>query len=489
MSRTVVVGGGLAGISAALALRDRGHDVTLVERRPFIGGKAFSFEDASSGHSIDNGQHAFLSAYRNTLTLLDRLGTRSLVAFQSHLEMVFLEPGGQASRFAAQKVPAPAHLLAALLRLGTLSPGDRLATVAPALRLLALDGEGRRALDGQSFAAWLARSGQSPRAIRAFWEPLALAAVNGSPGEISAYMALQVLALGFLGSERTSRLGFATRGLSALVEPFEPVFSKLGGRVLTGREVRDVRAGSAEARWSLVLRDGGELLADDVVLAVPPWRLEGLMSRDLVEGAGLGTIGNLRMSPIISIQITLDRPVVPYDVVALLDSPIHWVFSTGRMRSDAPAGALALTISSAAKLAALPQAEIGRIAQAELARFFPPVVQAQVHACRVIKEMDATLACEPGSDGLRPEPTTRLPGLFVAGSWTRTGLPGTLEGAVISGLAAAEAIERERGQVCSLVQPLPEPGGLGALLRWVRGGVQRSPGSRNGYREIMQSGS
>ena len=468
--RTVVVGGGFAGLAAATALADLGHEVHLVERRPFVGGKAFSFDDPVAGHAVDNGQHAFLSAYRNTLTLLERWGAGGLVAFGPRLEMFFMAAPGRAQRFAATGLPAPAHLMGALLRFEALSLQERVAMVRPALALLSLDAAGRRELDRTSFAVWLSRHGQSRQAVRAFWEPLALAAVNGPPQEVSAYMALQVLALGFLGSERTSRLGFATQGLSTLVEPFAPYFTARGGTLVTGREVRAVReAGdpSSALRWEVAFRDGAILAADAVVLAVPTWRLARLLDAQLRQRAGLAAIEGLASSPIVSIQMVLDRSVVEHEAVALLDSPIHWVFAAGRLRSDAPPGALALTVSAGRELASSPQAEVAAIARRELERFFPAARQAQVLACRVIKEMDATVSCAPGSEALRPPQETALAGLAVAGAWTRTGLPGTIEGAVMSGLLAVEAIERERGQARKLVQALPEPGGVARIARWL----------------------
>ncbi|MBU6429302.1 MAG: FAD-dependent oxidoreductase, partial [Cyanobacteria bacterium REEB65] len=299
--------------------------------------------------------------------------------------------------------------------------------------------------------------------IRAFWEPLVLAAVNGPPEEVSAYVALQILVHGFLAGQRQSRLGFATSGLSDLFGTVEAYLTARGGQLLQGKEVASV-APEATGFWQVVLRGGERLEAEALIMAVPPWRLSRCFSGDLLNRAGLARGAALATAPIVSLQVVFDRPIVRHEVTALLDSPLHWVFAAGRIRKDAPSGALSLTASASRQLAAMAPEDVRELALAELERYWPHAREAKVLGCHVIKELDATIACEPGVEALRPVAATGVRGLFVAGAWTRTGLPGTIEGATISGLRAAEALEAERGMTCSLVQPLPEPSRLTRLL-------------------------
>lgn len=459
---TLVIGGGFAGLAAATHLAERGEPVTLLEARSFVGGKVYSFEDPESGHAVDNGQHAFLDGYRNTRALLARWKTDHLLEFQPDLGFTF-RSGHRAMPFRCAPWPAPLHLAWPLLSFQAIGWRDRLAMGRVAIALLSMPPAERRRLDGCSFHDWLRAQGQGEAAIASFWEPLALAAVNGAPGEISCYAALQVLAAGFLTSRAGSRFGFATQGLSALYEGVEPFLAARGGQLRRGQRVERIER-TDDSRWRAWLVGHDPLEAPRVILAVPPSVLGRILPPELVEATPFREARRLTTSPIVSIQLTYDRAIADRPVTALLDSPIHWVFDAARLRGDAPEGALSLVVSGASRWLAVPNDRIAAIARDELARHFPAARTAQILACRVIKEAHATIACAPGSDSWRPGPEPGPPGLFLAGAWTATGLPATIEGAVISGLRAVEALEARRGRACRLVQDVEQPDFLAAAL-------------------------
>ena len=465
MTRTLVVGGGFAGLAAATALADRGHQVTLAERRAFLGGKACSYFDPEAGYALDNGQHAFLWGYRNTRKLLRRWGSEDLLGFPPTLDLSF-RLGEVEAPFRCVKMPAPFHLLWPLATFRALPWQDRLAMVRPAWSLLSMSQGDRLKLEGVRFADWLKFHGQSERSLQVFWEVLSLAAINGSAERISAYPAMQVLSQGFLGASQASRFGYAKRALSSLYARFPNYLSDRGGALLLGHGVRALRAG-VDAPWLATFHDGQELGFDAAILAVPPGHLSKLLPSELQDRPWFRDAAILRQAPIVSVQLTLDRPIPLRPVTALLDSPLHWIFHAGALREDAPSGALSLVVSGAHAWAGRSREAIAAIALAELKRFFPAAQDARILSCRVFKELEATLDCLPGSEALRPSAITGVSGLYLAGAWTATSLPSTVEGAVMSGLKAVEVLEAANGRSCALVETLDRSDPLIHLFRGI----------------------
>jgi len=426
-ARLVVCGGGLAGVAAACEGAARGAEVTLVERRPFLGGKAFSFRDPGSGREIDNGQHVFLGCCHAYIGLLRLLGTAGQATLQRRLHAPVRDRAGREGVLAAVPAPAPLHMAPSLAAYPHLGRREKASAARLLLALGRLGADDLARLDEQSFASFLRGAGQSEGAIARFWDLIVLPTCNDRSDRVSAALAAFVFREGFLRTARGSAIGYARVGLTRLVDPAARVFlAARGGRVLDGRAVAEVGAGGVR------LADGEELAADGVVIALPPTRAGEVAPAALPEGVGLG------VSPIVNVHVWYDRPVMDRPFTAVVDSMAQWVFNRTAMGgSDDPGQHLAVSISGAREEVEVPRAELAARVRAELAHLFPAAGRARVEATAVVKEPEATFAAAPGSAGRRPGPRTPLEGVALAGAWTDTGWPATMEGAVRSGIRAA----------------------------------------------------
>jgi hydroxysqualene dehydroxylase len=447
--RVVVIGGGFAGMAAAIALQERRHQVTLLERRGVLGGRATSVTDALSGEDVDNGTHLMIAGYRETLDLIRRAGASDLLLVQDRLRLEYRDDRGW-SALECPKVAAPFHLLLGLLGL-RLPWAARMA----ALRF-GLAARFGRAPAGITLAEWLRRTGQGPDARRLLWDPLATAILNETPERASALLFYNVFREAFLSGHDAARLVFLRRGYGALHERLAGYFEGRGGRVhrralAEAIETSDGRVSGVAYTQRAETRDERRLGkrslrsrvdADAVVAAVPWSALPALLPgelRQLPPFAGLAGLGG---SPIVSVEMWLDRVVVDRVMAGLRDSEMEWVFDKGRLygRDGAPQH-LAFIVSAARRSLDRPNAELVASAEAALRRYFPAMKEAAVTRSLVMREPEATFACGPEAEALRPGPDTPLPGLFLAGDWTATGLPATIEGAVRSGRAAARRVE------------------------------------------------
>lgn len=444
-----MVGGGFAGLQAAIALQEHRHQVVLLERRGILGGRATSFRDALSGEDVDNGTHLMLGAYTATLELLRHAGALDLVRTQDNLRLDYVDGKGPTA-LVCPPLAAPLHLLAGLLSL-------RLPWRArwDALRL-GLSVRFRQAPRG-TLAEAFARSRQSPAARRLLWDPLATAILNETPERAAAALFWNVYREAFLSDHRASRLVFLSAGWAQLHRRLAAYFEGRGGvvkrralvqavEVEQGR-VRGIRyTQSAEERAAIQQGQRaleGRLEVDAVVLAVPWSAVGGLLPEAWRGEAPFEGLGRLEASPIVSVEMWLDRVVVEPAMVGLRDSEVEWVFDKGRLfdRNGAPQH-LAFIVSAARRSLSQPNAELVGIAESALRRSFPAMKQAQVLRSHVLREPAATFACTPEAEKLRPGVVTPIAGLYLAGDWTDTGLPATIEGAVRSGLAAAHALDR-----------------------------------------------
>lgn len=428
--RVVVCGGGLAGIAAACEAAGRGAEVTLVERRPFLGGRAFSFTDAGTGHEVDNGQHVFMGCCPAYIDLLRMLGTGGDTVLQRRLDAPVRDRAGRRGALRAAPLPPPLHLAPGFARYRHLTVRERAGALGPLLELARMDPPRRAGLDGVSFGEWLADRGQGARAIARFWDLIVLPTCNDRSDRVSAALAAFVLQEGFLRTTRGSAIGWATVGLTRLVDPAtERLLARHGGRVVRGREVAEVERGRVR------LRDGGSLAADGVVLALPPGRAHAVAPAALPSDPDLGS------SPIVSAHVWYDRPVMDERFTAVIDSPVQWVFNRSAMTGATADGHhVAVTMSGARREVAMPRDELAAMVQEELAHLYPRAAGARVRACAVIKEPHATFAAAPGQAARRPGTSTALKGVALAGAWTATGWPATMEGAVRSGLLAARHV-------------------------------------------------
>lgn len=465
-TRAVVVGGGLAGVTTALSLATAGVRVTLLEGRPRLGGLAFSFN--RRGLDVDNGQHVFLRCCTAYRALLERMHAADLVDLQERLEVPVLDAsavrrdatGTAAHRYGLLRrraLPVPAHLAGSLALYPHLSPRERADVARATLALGRLDPDDP-ALDGYSFADWLRARHQSPRAIAALWDLVGVATLNATAEQTSLALAVMVFRTGLLSAPGAADIGFPRAPLGRLHhDRAGAALAAAGVRVRLRTKVDAVeptgdgpRGASPQTDARYVVWTGQERLpADVVVLAVPQEAAHSLLPDGAL--ADPGRLLKLRNSPIVNLHVVYDRPVLRRPFLAMLGSPLQWVFDRTDQSGLAgpvaergdwhPPGSqyLALSQSSAEHEIDQSTAELRRQYVPELARVFPAARGAQVRDFFVTRERTATFAPAPGTAELRPGQRTAAPGLYLAGAWTATGWPATMEGAVRSGLRAAHA--------------------------------------------------
>jgi hydroxysqualene dehydroxylase len=430
--RVVVVGGGLAGISAALECAEAGAAVTLLEARPRLGGATFSVE--KGGLWLDNGQHVFLrccTAYRD---LVRRLGVEGDVVLQPRLEIPVLAPGGKAAWLRRSGLPAPLHLAPSLLRFRHLSARERvrLGPAVLALRRLSLDDP---ALDAQTFGSWLDGHGQSAGAVDALWNLITLPTVNLSARDASLALATKVFQTGLLEEADASDVGYARVPLQQLHgDAAERALDQSGVAVYAKARVSALTPGSAgvAVSWS-----AGMLDTDAVVLAVPHEdAMELLPPGALPDDVDLTRLG---VSPIVNLHVVYDRTVTEHRFAAGVRTPVQWVFDRTSSSGLREGQCLAVSLSGADSYIARSVDELRAEFVPALAALFPAARGAEVLSFFVTREPRATFRGVPGTAAHRPGPVTRVPGLYLAGAWTDTGWPATMEGAVRSGVAAARA--------------------------------------------------
>ncbi len=425
--RVVVCGGGVAGIAAAVEAAGHGARVTLVERRPFLGGKAYSFRHRN-GREIDNGQHVYLGCCSAYMGLLRALGTLARTTLQPRLDIPVRDRAGVRGALTAGRAPAPLHLARSFATYPHLTLRDKGAAARALAELTVLGNRARQRLDRLSFADWLAERGQDERSIRAFWDLIVLPTCNDRSDRVSAAVAAFVFQEGFLRRRDASAIGYARVGLTQLVDPATRAHLEArGGRVIAGRGVGEAGPGGV---W---LDDGTHLPADGVVLALPAPRAHAVCPAALPREPRLGT------SPIVNVHVWFDRPVMQETMIAVIDSPAQWVFNRSAIVDGAagPGQHLAVTISGARDEVTVSRDELAETIVAELTHLFPAARAARIEDVAVVKEVDATFAAAPGQAAERPGPHTPFPEVALAGAWTATGWPATMEGAARSGMRAA----------------------------------------------------
>jgi squalene-associated FAD-dependent desaturase len=434
----VVVGGGLAGIAAALRLADAGWSVTLLEGRPRLGGAAFSFRRDELW--IDNGQHVFLRCCTAYRALVDRLGATSLTHLQDRLDIPVLQGGGRVARLTrTPHVPAPAHLGAALARYSALGVPDRLRAVRGALALRRLNPAVAQ-LDSCSLGTFLRQHGQTGAVIDALWGIVATATLNLPPDEASLALAAKVFRTGLLDNAAAADIGWAAAPLGELHgTAAAAALDRAGVEVALGERVDRVHPGG------LVSSRRGDrvrtLQADAVVVALP--HREAFAAVPELAETPSAPARALGASPIVNVHVLYDRRVTDLPFAAAVGSPVQWVFdrteTSGLTRQHPGAQYLAVTVSAADDVVGVPSRQLQDRFVAELARLFPATARASVLEAFVTREKRATFRQAVGSNALRPGAETPLEAIFLAGAWTATGWPDTMESAVRSGLTAADA--------------------------------------------------
>ena len=421
-----IIGAGLAGLSAAHSLAQAGAQVTLIERRPQLGGRVYSYLHPALGEVVDS-QHVILGCCTNLVDLVHNQGIRW------YDELIFLEPNGNCSVMKPGALPAPMHQTWSFLRAPMLSLRDKVAIARGLLEFL----RGYPATDDESFDRWLRRTGQTEQAIRHFWQPVVVGALNDSFDRCSTRYAGKVFHETFLKSAAGGRLGIPAAPLNDFLAPVVARLQAAGVRLEAKDGVDQIRSLPGN-RWAV--RTGQQWLETDALILA----LNFTDTRALLERSSLPALvpEAFAVSPITTIQLWFDRQVSDLDHAVLLDTRIEWMFHKSRIRRSDPARGsyLELTISASKSELKLSREEILAPALAEAQMFFPAIRQAKLLKSAVLKEARATFSVLPGLDRVRPAPATELPGLFLAGDWTRTEWPSTMEGAVRSGRLAAGAV-------------------------------------------------
>ncbi|MET9845866.1 hydroxysqualene dehydroxylase HpnE [Streptomyces ossamyceticus] len=436
-STAVVVGGGLAGVTTALALADAGVRVTLLEGRPRLGGLAFSFQRGTL--TVDNGQHVYLrccTAYRR---FLDRIDAAALAPLQNRLDVPVLDaagrPGRRLGRLRRDALPVPLHLGRSLATYPHLSLAERAKVGRAALALKALDLDDP-ALDERDFAGWLAAHGQSARAVEALWDLVGVATLNAVARDASLGLAAMVFRTGLLSDPGAADIGWAHVPLGELHDRLaRKALDSAGVRTELRTRVTSVRVGE-DGGWRVEV-PGESLDADAVVLAVPQREAYDLLPPGALDRPErLLEIGT---APILNVHVVYDRQVLSRPFFAALGSPVQWVFDRTEASGLSEGQYLALSQSAAHQEIDEPVAVLRERYLPELERLLPGARGARVKDFFVTRERTATFAPTPGVGRLRPGARTKAPGLYLAGAWTATGWPATMESAVRSGVSAADA--------------------------------------------------
>ena len=452
--RVAIVGGGLAGLAAGCALAGSGFRVTLFERRPYLGGRASSYQHPGTGEVVDNCQHVLLGCCTNLIKFYERLGVENKIRWYDRL--TFLEPGGRASMIAPSKLPAPLHNAPAFLRASCLDLADKLA-IGMAMAALA---PATPRDNGETFLTWLRRHAQTRQAIERFWKPILVSALNEELDRMSVPYAAQVVRESFLKSAAAGRMGVPTVPLSELYSVAGDYIRARGGEIRFRGSVESFLTESDQVK---LLVSGEETSFDFVVFAVPFDVLSRILPQAPVAERLRKALARFETSPITGIHLWFDRQITDLDHAVLLDRTIQWMFHKSKIlgRNENGNGSyVELVVSSSKTLVEKSRPEIIELALAEMREFFPGARDANLVKSTVIKEIHATYSPLPGTDVFRPHAETVWPRIFLAGDWTATGWPATMEGAVRSGYIAAESIARTAGMkdASFLVPNLPVAG-------------------------------
>ncbi len=462
----IIVGGGLAGIAAAVRLAEAGVPVTVIETRQRLGGRATSFTDPTTGDTLDNCQHVLMRCCTHLLDLYRRLGVEDCIEW--HNRFYFIPENGCVDLMRADSLPAPMHLGRSLLGFKQFSLREKLAISRAMWAIMRCD---RLTVADESFAAWLSRHHQPQRVMEMFWAVVIVSACNEQLDRVSARYALQVFQDGFLRNRHAHEMGLPGAGvpLVKLYDPAGNLIKNSGGTIQLSCSAEAFEF-DGQRVTGLRLADGQTLRADWFISAVPFDRLDklttpapGMRQAD----ARLSRLDEITVSPIIGIHLYFDLPgVMTLPHAALTQSPLQWLFNKGPDPATGKGQHLHGVISAAREWVDRPAEDLARMAVTEITRLFPVAGKAKLLHHRVVKEKRATFAVTPGIDRLRPPVTGTIGNLMLAGDWTDTGWPATMEGAVRSGYKAAGAVLGQDLTIPELT--------AGRLYRWL------AKGSRNG---------
>lgn len=456
-----VIGGGVAGMSAACALAEAGFRVQLIERRGYLGGRASSYLHPGVNEVIDNCQHALIGAYTNLLAFYGRIGVANKIHWST--SYTFIEPGGRQSALGSSGLPAPLHGLPKLLRCGAFSFSDKV-SIARAFTAI-LRGKGND--PKESLGGWLRRQKQSKGAMERFWRLVIASALNSDLDEIGVNYASMVIRGLFMDSAEAGALGTSMVPLSELYAPVPDFLTRHGGDLRLNENVEALAWDTETAQWDLEMRGATHASRTDfVVLALPFEALQKLLPI-LPETEGKETlaeqVGRHVHWPISSVHLWFDREITDLEHAVLLDRELHWMYNQSRLQCR-PGNYIELVQSASRAFAALPRELAIAQAVAELQEFFPKAREAKLIKAALVKEVRATFGVPPGIDAYRPSSNSPWPNLFLAGDWIATGWPSTMESAARSGHLAAQAVAACVGSPRSFLAEDLQPRGLMRFL-------------------------
>jgi zeta-carotene desaturase len=424
MARVAVIGGGLAGLAASAALGSVGFEVDLYEARAFPGGRATSWPVGEDAEVVDNCQHVLLRCCVNLLDLYNRLGVSDKIRF--YREFHFIEPGGRTSVTKRGILPAPAHFAGSFLRLKYLGLADKFG-IARAMNAIPKE-RNRNDLDRISMLDWLREKKQTPLAIERYWRQVLVSAINEELDRMAASHGFQVFWLGMIAKADSYEMGVPDVPLRELYN--EKALAKYA-RLRPRESVTAIEHGLSGV--TAIETSAGRRFADYYVSALPFERLKPLMPELPIPWEAFSH------SPITGIHLWFDRPITDLPHATLLDRTIQWMYNKRDGRH------VQIVVSASRSLTEMPRADVIALTVKELTEFFPKVAEAKLEKAQVIKEVRATFSAAPGLEALRPLSKTVLQNFYLAGDWTRSGWPATMEGAVRSGYLAAEAVARDAG--------------------------------------------
>ena len=462
-SKTIaIVGGGIAGLSAACALADLGYRVTVYERRGYPGGRASSYLHPGTGEVIDNCQHVLFGCCTNLVGFYERLGVQDKIFWDNR--MTLIEPGGRRSVLQPSALPAPMHGLPAILKAQCFSAKDKLALISAFTSVML----NSKPDPTQNLSAWLSAHHQTPGALERFWKLVIASALNADLSQIGLEYAVKVIRELFLNSAKAGSMGMSTVPLSDLLKGAENYLRQRNGLICYNTSIESAAWNDESQDWTLRSKSGDHK-ADQLILALPFEGTAKLLPHMPANAAATELnqkLARLEHWPICSVHLWFDRKITELDHAVLLDRDIHWMYhkSNWQPLRDSQASYIELVVSASREFAALTREQAIARAVSQLAEFFPEVTKAKLLKSALIKEVRATFGVPPGVDGARSGAISPWPNCFLAGDWTLTGWPSTMESAARSGHLAAEALTQSLGQKQDLLVCDLPPTGLIKLL-------------------------
>jgi len=466
----IVIGGGLAGLAASVALAEAGWRVRLFEQRPFLGGRAASYV-LPDGEHVDNCQHVTFGCCTNLEDFYRRVGSAGKIKFFDR--MILLDPQGRRGEMHAGILPAPFHMTGSFLTFSPLALKDKLGIARAFYSILQSGGHPPDVEEpgGISMLEWLRRHKQTPAAISRFWRVVLVSALSEELDRIDARYGIDVFWKAVLSNKTGYRMGVPAVALGDLYEGCRAAIEQKGGEVVFRSPLRGLRIENAKLIAAL-FDEGREETADAYVLALPHHVLSELLPESVKRtDTALGNLDKIIDAPITGVHFWFDRQVMTEPFISLLDTTTQWIFNKTALYAGANGASpardkgqyLQLVISASYDLLQKPRQEIIDLCLKEVRHALPAARDANLLKATVIKEAAATFSPQPGVDRWRPIQRTSIGGLFLAGDWTATGWPATMEGAVRSGYLAAEAVLRLAGTPQKFLQPDLKPDGLAGL--------------------------